>query len=98
MMGITVTLKGQVYEDVGLEWTRYAADGSPALRLWWEDELLCTATVVLADATPAAGCVWIKDWSENEGVLNSLIEAGIVEPTGRVAQAGYVIAQEARVL
>lgn len=31
----------------------------------------------------------IRDYSEYEGCLDSLIEAGIVVPTGRVLSAGY---------
>lgn len=92
---ITVTLMGVTYDDVTIERAAYG-DGSPALRLWCEDGPLATATVFLSHATPAEGCVWIKDYSENEGMLASLIEAGVIEATGRVERAGFVPVWEAR--
>lgn len=53
-----------------------------ALQLWCSDGPMATATV----NTPLKlneGIVCIKDWSENEGILEALIEAGIVsEPLG----------------
>jgi hypothetical protein len=42
--------------------------------------------------------VWIKDYAENEGMLASLVAAGVVEATGRWAQAGFVTVPEARPL
>lgn len=49
---------------------------------------------------PAEGCVWIKVTREYGGWLESLIAAGLVEPTGRVSGAGLVerYAAECRVL
>lgn len=56
-----------------------------------------TATVSLP-VPPASNCLWIKDWSENEGVLDSLVKAGVVKPTGRVQATGFVEAHEAELL
>lgn len=50
------------------------------------------------DAKLEPGCVWLKGWSENEGAVEALVEAGIVEPTGRTWPTGFVRAQEARLL
>lgn len=65
-------------------------------------EKLCTATVALGDyghPKPKFGCVWLKTWSENEGVAEALIAGGIVELTGRTLMIGFnasCAAREAR--
>lgn len=56
-----------------------------------------TATVAV-DELPADGCVFLKGWSENEGIPESLVENGIVELTGRTCPTGYCEAIEARLL
>lgn len=42
--------------------------------------------------------VLIKDWSENEGMLAGLIQAGIVEDTGLTVPTGFVKAHVCKVL
>jgi hypothetical protein len=75
---------------------------NPKVPAWelWSDDLgpLATITVHLTHATPNPGCVWIKDWSENAGMLEELERLGIVERTGRVEKSGYVEVPEARIL
>ena len=61
-------------------------------------ESVAMVTVNLPDAPLAEGYVFIKDWSENEGVLDALDRAGVVKATARVVPTGYVMANEARVL
>lgn len=56
-----------------------------------------TATVAL-DEIPAEGCVFLKGWSENEGIPEALVKAGIVELTGRTIPTGYCEAVEAKLL
>lgn len=95
---IDVTLMGTVYKDATLHVGQYAYGGM-AITLTEDDGApLATATVFMKDDPPAQGCVWIKDWSENEGMLDSLVAAGVVEATGRTTQAGFTVAKEARVL
>jgi hypothetical protein len=56
-------------------------DGSIALRLFTPlGETLCTATVCMSyyNETPAEDCVFIRDHDENAGVLEALLQAGIV--------------------
>lgn len=60
-------------------------DGTPILT--------CTVNF---DDLPQQGCVWIKDWSENVGILHALIKANVGTPTGRKHEAGYVHAHELR--
>lgn len=65
-------------------------------------EKLLTATVSLrpyGHPKPSFGCVWLKDWSENEGVPEALVSGGCVELTGRSVTVGVgVPAREARLL
>lgn len=55
-------------------------DGSP----------VATATVNIPEEKLLSGETLIKDYSENEGMLDALVEAGIVEDTGRKVKSGYV--------
>jgi hypothetical protein len=57
----------------------------------WEDEQYSVASVNLADEPRLdPNEVFIKNWNENEGVLQALVEAGIVEDTGHTIPTGYV--------
>jgi len=88
-----------VNTDVALLVKHYVADESPAI-VGYEHETgapLFTATVCLPDP-PAEGCVWLKGWSENEGIPEALVEAGVVRLTGRKCYTGYCEAIEARLL
>jgi len=42
--------------------------------------------------------VWLKGWSENEGIPEVLEEAGILKRTGEVFPAGFVHAELAKIL
>ena len=42
--------------------------------------------------------VVLKDYSENEGMLDVLMQAGVVEPTGKTLLTGYVSVPIVRVL
>jgi len=73
-------------------------NGSTALRLLTPDgETLAVATVAL-DILPDEGNVFIKNWSENEGILESLQDAGVVGPVIRELPTGFVKAQEVKLL
>src|SRR5580658_4593005 len=65
-----------------VEFARYASTGETSIRIVDEGEPVCVATVNIEEwgAVPApAGCVWIKTWSENEGIDRALADAGVVE-------------------
>jgi|688.fasta_scaffold963504_1 hypothetical protein len=73
-------------------------NGSTALLLEsTTGESLAVATVAL-DVLPDDGNVFIKSWSENEGLLDSLQRAGVVGPVIRSVPTGFVSAQEVKVL
>jgi hypothetical protein len=86
--------------------TTYPADGSIALVSAPGLPNQQTYTVCLAGSRNEAGevpevkpdHVWIKSWSENEGVVQALEEAGIIELTGQLWPCGYAVAFEGRLL
>lgn len=49
-----------------------------------------TATVCIPEAGIRAGQALIKDYEENAGMLEALVAAGIVRPTGRRVKSGFV--------
>lgn len=63
-------------------------DGSP----------IAVATVNIPDVKLPEGYVFIKDWSENTGMLKCLVEAGIVEDTGQRIPTGFVEAAVCKLL
>ena len=92
-----ITLSGHTYEGVVLSRETYG-DGSLALTLNDKhDEPVATVSAWLP-VPPAEGCVWVKNYSENAGVLEALLEAGLVDVTGRFQVSGFAVLHEAQVL
>lgn len=75
-------------ETLILEKTEYCA-GGVALTLYDEEGLPFTAITVWVPGLKS-GEVAIKDYSENEGMLATMINHGIVHPPHRYAASGYV--------
>lgn len=84
----TVELNGQTLK---LRWHQYDRNYRPAIQLVCENgEPWATATVNLPNEFITENEVAVKDYSENKGVLQALIDAGIVyEPVWSV-QSGFV--------
>lgn len=81
-------LNGEIF-DVTLERCNYL-NNTLALELveteTGEPFMMCTVNI----PDLSYGEVAIKNYSENEGVLDFLIKEGIVEPPHRFASSGYV--------
>jgi hypothetical protein len=77
----------------------YVKSGAPALALMERGagEDVVVASVNLS-VLPPTGCVWIKDWTENEGMLAALVAAGVVEDTGMRRETGFCEAALCRLL
>ncbi|MFW6015275.1 MAG: hypothetical protein ACOCRK_02410 [bacterium] len=85
-------------EEAFLQLDKYS-NGSTAISFRSSvGEPLSVATVSLGDITPSEGCAFIKNWSENEGVLDCLIDNDMVELTGKEIETGYCKAQEVKLL
>lgn len=66
-------------------------DNSPAISLYTDDgEPYMIATVKLPDVVLKSDEVAIKDWSENRGILDVLIKAGVVSKPVRFEKTGFV--------
>jgi len=48
------------------------------------------ATVNIPDVELGKDELIIKDYSENEGILKALVDAGVIEETGKYVQTGFV--------
>ena len=59
---------------------------------------VAVATVDFPDEPLADDEVVIKNWSENEGMLSTLIKAKVVEPTGRSISSGFIQAPICKLL
>lgn len=95
--GITVppTKHSTVEMEPKVSW--YMEDGGLSISLVSKErgEPCLTATVAL-DRAPRESHVYLKEWGENEGVPEALVEAGIVTLTGGFQLVGYATALEAK--
>jgi hypothetical protein len=95
-------IKTKYVDEMGyIEATRRYGDDSRAIQAFSEfGENLFTATVCLIDyhEKPAEGNVFIKTWSENEGVYECLLQLGIIGTKIREVPAGYAVAYECPLL
>ena len=72
-----------------IHFTRYK-NGRPAIHLIsLQGEPVATATINLPEAELFEGEILIKDYSENTGIKKLLIDAGILEETGKQVAWGY---------
>lgn len=85
--------------DATVVYSRYVDGVSPAIQVYDTDtgEALCTASVAL-DEPPREGHVFIKNWSENAGVLEGLQKAGVIGEVTREVPSGFVMAKECRLI
>ena len=77
---------------LSVEMTRYAGNDRQAIQLidTEDGDLYCTATVNMPDMDLGDNEVAIKNWSENEGILECLQANGVVGPTKRRMPTGFV--------
>ena len=80
----TVTFNGA---ECSLEFLQYT-NGNPALQLWHEGMPYAMATVNDPDVELEPAQVLIKDYSENFGMVDALVAAGIVTRTEEYALMG----------
>lgn len=87
--GTTVTRNGT---ECDVYFSKYTNNNRVAIVLQEKEtgEPYATASVNLPDTNLDVDQVAIKDYSENEGMLNDLVAAGIVEDTGMTVPSGYV--------
>ena len=78
------------YDDAYIDWQVYKS-GRPCMIIKdnTTGETICTASINV-DQPLQAGLIAIKDWSENEGVLDELQRLGIVGPVLYRIHSGFV--------
>jgi len=59
-------------------------------------ESIIMASTNIPEVSLEEGEVIIKDFSENEGVLQALLDAGVIERTGRRVEGGYITCEICR--
>lgn len=89
---------GHTWRELRLYTMGTYSNGRIALALANSDGYLIDVTVNMVDAVPGPDCMFIKTWSENQGILDQLTAAGILDRTGITTPAGYTTAAEARLL
>lgn len=81
---------------------QYLTNGRVALVIVDESEgyreTVSIATVNIPDEPLEPDEVFIKDWSENEGVLNDLIEMGVISESISSVQTGFCVAYKCKLL
>jgi hypothetical protein len=89
MSAIIVKFKGWVC-DLVFDW--YTVNGRLSIDLidLEDGQPIAHATVNIPDYDLPPDEVIIKDYSENEGMLAALVKIGIVKPTGKRIQTGFV--------
>jgi len=92
-----INLSGIDYKDVALTRDVYG-DGSLAVLLEEPSGEHIACVSAWLPVPPADGCIWVKNYSENAGVLEQCVEAGVLEVTGRTCRSGFATLPEARVL
>lgn len=89
-----IALVGELFRDVTAVFSRYTDNGNIAIVLMLPDgERLATATVNVG--VPG---VFIKDYAENEGMLEQLVAKGLVQEIGAYVQSGFVSVPEVKLL
>jgi hypothetical protein len=84
--------------EVRLVWSRYR-NNRPALELMdGSGEPFTTATLNLPLVQLAQDEIILRNHSENEGMLASLVDAGIVQDTGRRVSTGFICCPVVRIL
>jgi hypothetical protein len=75
------------------------SNGRQAIELITEDgEPMAVATVNVPEVVLAKDEAIIKNYSENEGILKVLVNAGIVKDTGETVQTGMVTCPIVKIL
>lgn len=79
--------------DCELQRSRYGNGRTALVLIHAEDrDPVATVTVNLPDEPLGPNEVFVKDWSENEGMVEAMEQAGILKATGNAAHSGFVSA------
>ena len=85
---IDITTKYRLYENCHLIFGRYS-NARVAIQIYRDYQLIAKATVNIPEAKLNDDEVLIKDYAENQGILQSLINNKIITNTGNVIATGF---------
>lgn len=68
-------------------------DNTPAIVLNKDSQREAVLTVSVKGVTLEPDEILVKNWGANEGIADSLVEEGLITPTGKFIPTGYVEAQ-----
>lgn len=92
MQPVEINIRSKYYSgSCNLVRQRYR-DGSISLSLETEQDGPIATLTTNIGAALGIGEFCVKTWSENEGIAESLIEQGVIVPTGRIVSNGSAVA------
>jgi len=94
---VEITLHNHTYKNCEIVLSFYH-DNRPALVILTNNEVLCKASVNLPDNEILDGHIFIKNWAENEGILQELIRLNAIKDTGQTTPCGFVHAHICKLL
>jgi len=86
---MNIKLSFAEYSNCYIKIQKYS-NGQPALVIYQDGEVLLKASVNVQNYIPPKGFICIKNWSENEGILESLIENQVIDPPQVFIPSGFV--------
>jgi hypothetical protein len=92
-----VKLNHGTYDDCKINICKYPNE-CPAIVIYHDDKVLLKASVNMPDHLIPEGYICIKDWSENEGILQVLIENRIIEPPDFLITLEFVTVQVCKLI
>jgi len=86
---MNIKLNHASYDNCSIKFHKFP-NGSTALVIYQDDQVLLKASVAVEGYQPPDGFVCIKNWSENAGILEELIENRIIDPPQAYIPSGFV--------
>lgn len=86
------------YSNCFLMWGEYEAGGRTSLQIFDIEGPITNITINLPEQPLNNNEIFVKSYSENEGMIDFLVKEGFVEDTGQRVQTGYVEAVVAKLL
>lgn len=93
-----IKTKYGTYKNCSLNFTKYACDQNALIITDEYGAPILKASVAIPEYSIADDEIFIKNWLENEGILDELIKLGIIEHTGIKLATGHVYADLCRIL
>lgn len=87
---MNLNLVDRIYRDVVFVKTKYTDESVAVIAITDDGEKLTNISVNMNTPPSIPNAIYIKDYSENEGLVIQLEEAGLVTPTGLTMSSGWV--------